>query len=215
MQAQYGYAGDSQTETRIASFDAETGCWMADIPDVYLKRSGAVKVFVYVSYGATADETRAKTCYEGSFTPISRPAPSTQVTPSQSNAWDALVTEINLTLSKMNTAISEANAAAEGAKTQAEAAQKAGTEASTAALSANTQAQRLANMNIQAQTREYGSGNTAQMADIDGKLVLTLGVERGQPGAKGDKGDPGDKGEPGPVGARFQLSNGILYITTT
>ena len=187
VQAQYGYAGDSQTETRIASFDAETGCWMADIPDVYLKRSGAVKVFVYVSYGATADETRAKTCYEGSFTPISRPAPSTQVTPSQSNAWDALVTEINLTLSKMNTAISaEANAAAEGAKTQAEAAQKAGTEASTAALSANTQAQRLANMNIQAQTREYGSGSTAQMADIDGKLVLTLGVERGQPGAKGD-----------------------------
>ena len=48
VQAQYGYAGDSQTETRIASFDAETGCWMADIPDVYLKRSGAVKVFVYV-----------------------------------------------------------------------------------------------------------------------------------------------------------------------
>ena len=215
VQAQYGYAGDSQTETRIASFDAETGCWMADIPDVYLKRSGAVKVFVYVSYGATTDETRAKTCYEGSFTPISRPAPSTQVTPSQGNAWDALVTEINLTLSKMNTAISEANAAAEGAKTQAEAAQKAGTEASTAALSANTQAQRLANMNIQAQTREYGSGNTAQMADIDGKLVLTLGVERGQPGAKGDKGEPGDKGDPGPVGARFQLSNGILYITTT
>ena len=124
VQAQYGYAGDSQTETRIASFDAETGCWMADIPDVYLKRSGAVKVFVYVSYGATADETRAKTCYEGSFTPISRPAPSTQVTPSQGNAWDALVTEINLTLSKMNTAISEANAAAEDAKTQAEAAQK-------------------------------------------------------------------------------------------
>ena len=191
VQAQYGYAGDSQTETRIASFDAETGCWMADIPDVYLKRSGAVKVFVYVSYGATAEETRAKTCYEGSFTPISRPAPSTQVTPSQGNAWDALVTEINLTLSKMNTAISEANAAAEGAKTQAEAAQKAGTEASTAALSANTQAQRLANMNIQAQTREYGSGSTAQMADIDGKLVLTLGVERGQPGAKGGQGRPG------------------------
>ena len=53
------------------------------------------------------------------------------------------------------------------------------------------------------------------MADIDGKLVLTLGVERGQPGAKGDKGDPGAKGDPGPVGARFQLSNGILYITTT
>ena len=176
MQAQYGFIGDSQTETRLASYDEASGCWTADIPDIYLTRSSTVKVFVYVGYGAAEGAGRSKTCYEGSFTPISRPAPSTQVTPSQGNAWDALVTEINLTLSKMNTAISEANAAAEGAKTQAEAAQKAGTEASTAALSANTQAQRLANMNIQAQTREYGSGSTAQMADIDGKLVLTLGV---------------------------------------
>lgn len=211
VQAQYGYAGDSQTETRIAAFDAETGCWTADIPDVYLTRSGAVKVFVYVSYGATADETRAKTCYEGSFTPISRPAPSTQVTPSQGNAWDALVTEINLTLSKMNTAISEANAATEGAKTQAEAAQKA-------VQAANAQAQRLADMDIRAQAREYGSGSTAQMADSGGKLVLTLGIERGKPGAKGDKGekgDRGDKGDTGPAGVTFSLSGTTLTITTT
>ena len=211
VQAQYGYAGDSQTETRIAAFDAETGCWMADIPDVYLTRSGAVKVFVYVSYGATADETRAKTCYEGSFTPISRPAPSTQVTPSQGNAWDALVTEINLTLSKINTAISEANAATEGAKTQTEATQKA-------VQAANAQAQRLADMDIRAQAREYGSGSTAQMADSGGKLVLTLGIERGKPGAKGDKGekgDRGDKGDTGPAGVTFSLSGTTLTITTT
>ena len=115
----------------------------------------------------------------------------------------------------MNTAISEANAATESAKTQTEAAQKAGTDASTAAQAANTQAQRLANMNIQAQTREYGSGSTAQMADSEGKLVLTLGIERGAPGVKGDKGEKGDKGDTGPIGARFQLSGGILYITTT
>ena len=214
VQAQYGYAGDSQTETRIASFDAETGCWMADIPDVYLKRSGAVKVFVYVSYGATEGESRAKTCYEGSFTPISRPAPSTQVTPSQGNAWDALVTEINLTLSKINTAISEANAATEGAKTQTEATQKA-------VQAANAQAQRLADMDIRAQAREYGSGSTAQMADSGGKLVLTLGIERGKPGAKGDKGDRGekgdrgDKGDTGPAGVTFNLSGTTLTITTT
>ena len=214
VQAQYGYAGDSQTETRIAAFDAETGCWTADIPDVYLTRSGAVKVFVYVSYGATADETRAKTCYEGSFTPISRPAPSTQVTPSQGNAWDALVTEINLTLSKINTAISEANAATEGAKTQTEATQKA-------VQAANAQAQRLADMDIRAQAREYGSGSTAQMADSGGKLVLTLGIERGKPGARGDKGDKGekgdrgDKGDTGPAGVTFSLSGTTLTITTT
>ena len=211
VQAQYGYAGDSQTETRIASYDEETGCWTADIPDVYLTRSSAVKVFVYVSYGATDGESRAKTCYEGSFTPISRPAPSTQVTPSQGNAWDALVTEINLTLSKINTAISEANAATEGAKTQTEATQKA-------VQAANTQAQRLADMDIRAQAREYGSGSTAQMADSGGKLVLTLGIERGKPGAKGDKGDKGDrgdKGDTGPAGVTFSLSGTTLTITMT
>lgn len=211
VQAQYGYAGDSQTETRIASYDEETGCWTADIPDVYLTRSSAVKVFVYVSYGATDEESRAKTCYEGSFTPISRPAPSTQVTPSQGNAWDALVTEINLTLSKINTAISEANAATEGAKTQTEATQKA-------VQAANAQAQRLADMDIRAQAREYGSGSTAQMADSGGKLVLTLGIERGKPGAKGDKGDKGDrgdKGDTGPAGVTFSLSGTTLTITTT
>lgn len=211
VQAQYGYAGDSQTETRIASYDEETGCWTADIPDVYLTRSSAVKVFVYVSYGATDGESRAKTCYEGSFTPISRPAPSTQVTPSQGNAWDALVTEINLTLSKVNTAISEANAATEGAKTQTEATQKA-------VQAANAQAQRLADMDIRAQAREYGSGSTAQMADSGGKLVLTLGIERGKPGAKGDKGDKGDrgdKGDTGPAGVTFSLSGTTLTITTT
>lgn len=211
VQAQYGYAGDSQTETRIASYDEETGCWTADIPDVYLTRSSAVKVFVYVSYGATDGESRAKTCYEGRFTPISRPAPSTQVTPSQGNAWDALVAEINLTLSKINTAISEANAATEGAKTQTEATQKA-------VQAANAQAQRLADMDIRAQAREYGSGSTAQMADSGGKLVLTLGIERGKPGAKGDKGDKGDrgdKGDTGPAGVTFSLSGTTLTITTT
>ena len=212
VQAQYGFVGDSQTETRLASFDEETGCWEADIPDAYLTRSSAVKVFVYVSYGATAEESRAKTCYEGSFTPISRPAPSTQVTPSQGNAWDALVTEINLTIAKMNTAISETNAAAENAKTQTEAALEAEKGALQAAAAAGALAERLGNMEIQAQVREYGSGSTAELTDDGEKAVLALGLERGAPGAKGEK---GDKGDPGPIGATFKLSGGILYITTT
>ena len=212
VQAQYGFVGDSQTETRMASFDEETGCWEADIPDAYLTRSSAVKVFVYVSYGATAEESRAKTCYEGSFTPVSRPAPSTQVTPSQGNAWDALVTEINLTIAKMNTAISETNAAAENAKTQTEAALEAEKGALRAAAAAEALAERLGNMEIQAQVREYGSGSTAELTDDGEKAVLALGLERGAPGAKGEK---GDKGDPGPIGATFKLSGGILYITTT
>ena len=60
VQAQYGYIGDSQTETRMASYDEGSGCWTADIPDIYLTRSSTVKVFVYVGYGA-AGRARA-TC---------------------------------------------------------------------------------------------------------------------------------------------------------
>ena len=74
VQAQYGFVGDSQTETRMASYDEGSGCWTADIPDIYLTRSSTVKVFVYVGYGAAEGAGRSKTCYEGSFTPVSRPA---------------------------------------------------------------------------------------------------------------------------------------------
>ena len=56
------------------------------------------------------------------------------------------------------------------------------------------------------------------MADSGGKLVLTLGIERGKPGAKGDKGDKGDrgdKGDTGPAGVTFSLSGTTLTIMTT
>ena len=140
VQAQYGFIGDSQTETRLASYDGESGCWTADIPDIYLTRSSTVKVFVYVGYGAAEGMGRSKTCYEGSFTPISRPAPGTQVTPGQANAWDELVAEVNLTLAKMNTATSNTNAATEEASRATEAANTATKNANNAAANANAQA---------------------------------------------------------------------------
>lgn len=238
VQAQYGFIGDSQTETRLASYDEASGCWTADIPDIYLTRSSTVKVFVYVGYGAAEGAGRSKTCYEGSFTPVSRPAPGTQVTPEQTNAWDALVAEVNLTLAKMNTAVSGANAATEtanvaasGANQAAEAANKAaGTAntaagsansaaeaANTAAAGANTQAAHLQSMVVQAATREYGSGSTASLTDDGEKKILSLGLERGMPGrdgVKGDKGEKGDKGDTGPAGVTFQLVGTVLTITT-
>lgn len=231
VQAQYGFVGDSQTETRMASYDEGSGCWTADIPDIYLTRSSTVKVFVYVGYGAAEGAGRSKTCYEGSFTPVSRPAPGTQVTPEQTNAWDALVAEVNLTLAKMNTAVSGANAAAETAGTAAKAADKAAGSASsaaeaanqaaeaanTAAAGANTQAAHLQSMVVQAATREYGSGSTASLTDDGEKKVLSLGLERGMPGrdgAKGDKGEKGDKGDTGTAGVTFQLVGTVLTITT-
>lgn len=191
VQAQYGYIGDSQTETRLAAFDAQTGCWEAEIPDAYLTEAARSRFLFYVSYGATEDEVRAKTCYEGSFTPISRPAPGSQVTPSQGNAWDALVAEINLTLSKMNTAISETNAAAENALE--------------ATKAANTQTDHLSKMTVQAATRNYGSGSTATLTDDGTKKVLTLGLERGPKGDKGTKGTRATKArraQPGPQGRK-------------
>ena len=59
VQAQYGFIGDSQTETRLASSDEASGCWTADIPDIYLTRSSTVKVFVYVGYGAAEGAGRS------------------------------------------------------------------------------------------------------------------------------------------------------------
>ena len=167
VQAQYGFIGDSQTETRLASYDEASGCWTADIPDIYLTRSSTVKVFVYVGYGAAEGAGRSKTCYEGSFTPISRPAPGTQVTPGQANAWDELVAEVNLTLAKMNTATSGANAATEtanvatsGANQAAEAANKAAEAASSAAGAANTAAG-SANSAAEAANQAAKAANTA------------------------------------------------------
>lgn len=252
VQAQYGFIGDSQTETRLASYDEASGCWTADIPDIYLTRSSTVKVFVYVGYGAAEGAGRSKTCYEGSFTPISRPAPGTQVTPGQANAWDELVAEVNLTLAKMNTATSGANAATEtanvatsganqaaeaankaaeaangaagaantaagSANSAAEAANRAAEAANTAAGSANTQAEHLQNMVVQAATREYGSGSTASLTDDGEKKILSLGLERGEPGrdgAKGERGEKGDPGDPGPAGVTFELVGTVLTITT-
>ena len=227
VQAQYGYIGDSQTETRLASYEEESGCWTADIPDIYLTRSITVKVFVYVGYGAAEGMGRSKTCYEGSFTPISRPAPGTQVTPGQANAWDELVAEVNLTLAKMNTATSNTNAATEEASRATEAAntatenadkatesaQQAAKSANDAAAGAAAQASHLQNMVVTAGTREYGSGSTASLTDDGTKKILSLGIERGPQGVQGPqgiqgatgpqgpKGDKGDKGDTGATGA--------------
>lgn len=160
VQAQYGYIGDSQTETRLASYDEESGCWTADIPDIYLTRSITVKVFVYVGYGAAEGMGRSKTCYEGSFTPISRPAPGTQVTPGQTNAWDQLVAEVNLTLAKMNTATSNTNAATEGANRATEAANTAAENADRATESAQ-QAAKSANGAAKSANDAAASANLA------------------------------------------------------
>lgn len=173
VQAQYGFIGDSQTETRLASYDEASGCWTADIPDIYLTRSSTVKVFVYVGYGAAEGAGRSKTCYEGSFTPISRPAPGTQVTPGQANAWDELVAEVNLTLAKMNTATSGANAATETANVAAGGANQAAEAANKAAEAANGAAGAANGAAGAANTAAGGANSAAESANQAAKAANT------------------------------------------
>lgn len=206
VQAQYGYTGDSQSEPRLASYEEETGAWIAEVPDVYLTVSEPVYVYVYVMYGADEAHSRAKTLYRGSFTPISRPAPSDTVTPDQINAWDSLVAEVNLTLAAANTAASGANAAAASASTAAQQANSAAQAADTAAQAANAAGNAWASATTSATTLAAGSAATVKATDNDdGTKHLAFGIPRG---AKGEKGDTG------PAGVTFTLDGATLYIVT-
>lgn len=167
VQAQYSFVGDAQTESRIAAWDELEGAWTAEIPDTYMFRNDDVHVYVYVSYGQTEESMRAKTCYEAVFRPESRPAPSNQVTPDQTNAWDALVVEVNLALTNMERAVSAANAAA---------------------TKADEAAARLEGIEASAVTLAPGSAATAKVTTTAGVKHIEIGVPQGE---KGEKGDPG------------------------
>ena len=215
VQAQFSYIGDSQTETRLALYEEESGTWVAAVPDVYLTRHEDVHIYVYVSYGQTEEASRAKTCYEAVLRPISRPAPGDAVTPEQVNAWDALVQEINLTISGMNTAISEANAAAEQANEKADGALAAADAANRAAEAAQESADTLEaawkGATAQALTLEPGEAATVELREVDGVKQLTYGIPRG---ADGKQGEQGPKGDTGPAGVSFRLEDTVLYIDT-
>ena len=164
VQAQYSFVGDAQTESRIAAWDELEGAWTAEIPDTYMFRNDDVHVYVYVSYGQTEESMRAKTFYEAVFRPESRPAPSNQVTPDQTNAWDALVTEVNLALTSMSTATSGANAAA---------------------TRASEMADRLDGTTAEAVTLEPGSAATAEVVERAGCKHIIIGVPEGKQGVQG------------------------------
>ena len=218
VQAQYSYRGDSQSEMRVAEYDEERGVWMAEIPNEYVRRSAPVYVYIYVMHGAQDGFSRARTCYEAVFTPIERPAPSSEVTPDQANAWDVLVAEVNLTMAGMNTAISKANAAAESASEAAEQANAAGLQ--------------WAQTQTEVKTLPAGSSATVSTTVSDGQRTISFGIPRGATGAQGPKGDKGDKGDQGekgdkgdkgekgdagptgPAGVIFSLSGTTLTITT-
>lgn len=175
VQAQYAYAGDSQTEMRLALYDEATGTWTAAVPDAYLTQHADVFVYVYVGYGQTEEGMRAKTCYEAVFRPESRPAPGTEVTAAQKNAWDALMQEVNLAIADVNTAASNANAQAAVAKEAAEWAQSSAqkTDDGMAKIDATT---------VTAQTLPPGSEATVIVTDKGTHSEVAFGIPKGTPG---------------------------------
>lgn len=175
VQAQYAFRGDSQTETRLAVYDEETETWTAAVPDRYLTRCADVQVYIYAGYGQTEEGMRAKTCYEAVFRPVSRPAPGTEVTPEQKNAWDALAQEVNLAIADVGRAASNANAQAETAKEAAERADRA----SGAAEAWLTE---MDATEVTAQTLPPGSAATVTVTDQGTHRTVAFGIPKGDPG---------------------------------
>lgn len=131
------------------------------------------------------------------------------------NAFDALVSDVNKKLSEMSTATSEANGAAVRASEAASEAGKQGDAAKAAAQAANeatNAANSLAalwdNVQLAATTLEAGSEATVKLSEENGDKKITFGLPRGDTGAKGEK------GEPGRSGVTFVLQGDKLYITT-
>lgn len=131
------------------------------------------------------------------------------------NAFDALVLDVNQKLSEMNTAASDANGAAasateaaQNADEKAAAAQTAQEDANAAAAAANSIAALWEGATVEATTLAAGSAATLDVTEADGKKTLSFGIPRGATGAQGPKGDTG------PSGVTFRLSGTSLYITT-
>ena len=114
VEVHYGFDGDEQAETRAARYDRRAALWLADVPDVYLRRACTVRAHVY----AIRSQSQARTLYRVSFTPIARPAPSTEVTPAQQDAWAELVVQVNAAVAGADAAASRANAAAASLQAQ-------------------------------------------------------------------------------------------------
>lgn len=210
VQVHFSHEGDAQTEMRLAQWDDDRWCWVVDIPDEYLTRIDPVHVYVYVYHGETEDSSRARTEYEGVFSPISRPAPNNVASEDMLEQWAELEAEVDLVLSGANTAITNAKTYAASAESAAQAAGEAAQNAQDAAQAAISATQRLDGIEqlwdgAPVQTVDLPAGSDAYAEMEDG--VLTYGLPRG---ADGPKGETGDKG---PADITLSFADGVLEIT--
>lgn len=215
VQAHFSRPGDSQSEMRLAIWDAQRRAWVAAVPDEYLTASEEIRVHVYVSHGAQDELTRGRTAYEGVFTPIARPAPFGVTTPEQEAEWKEKVIEIDMALAAGEKAEQSAAAAVADAQRAAQEAQGPAQDAARAAQQTDDQTKALAAQGRSWQRAAFtvtplapGARATVSVTQEDGAPHFAFGIPRGADGA------PGETGEAGPSDVDFVMDGTTLVITT-
>lgn len=206
----YAYEGDEQTDTRLAQWDGDAWCWLAEIPNAYLTRNCPVHVYVYVYWGENGTGIRGRTMYTGVFTPAYRPAPYNTASGDMYERWAALKGEADIVLSRADTAVRSANRAASEAAVAHTIAVQSGEKAEEAKDTAEDTLAILDALetrygNLIVETESLPSGINATAA-ISGQSV-TLGLPRGE------KGEKGDAGEEGLSDITLSFLDGVLTIT--
>ena len=215
VEVHFSRAGDSQAEMRLGIWDADRQIWLAAVPDEYLTASEEIQVHVYVSHGTLDEQTRARTAYEGVFTPIARPAPLGVSTPEQEAEWAAKAGEIELALAACANAQKNALSGVESTNLAALRAQKPAENAEAAAQAAKTQTQLLETEGLIWQRATFtvsdlapGSGATVSLTRVGSTPHFEFGIPRGA------NGTPGMQGEDGPTDVEFVMDGTTLIITT-
>lgn len=222
VQAQFGNKGDSQAEMRLAVWNEARGSWLVDVPDELLTKPEPVYVYVYVYHGETTNDdgddiaTRAKTMYEGVFTPISRPAPNNIATPEQWEAWEVKLTEVELATATTSTAENNALAEVEATRKAAQSLEEPTADVLAAGDAAKAEAQAIQKMDdnwekttIEKTALAPGSEPKITVEKTNGVRHIVLGIPQGADGA------PGETGDKGPADITFVLDGTTLYTTTT
>ena len=194
VQVHYNYDWNQQTESRLASYDEYKNEWFADVPDECLQSSEPVHVYVYVFYGADDSGERAQTMYEGTFTPIRRPAPNNAASPEQLAAWEEKKAEIEIQLTATSAAVETANTQKQAATEAASNADTAAANAAANAAAANDAADRLgeagtAFSGLTVRVVDLAPGAAPTVERTSGELVFS--IPQGADGAKGETGDTG------------------------
>lgn len=212
VQVHYGYSGDEQTDMRLAQWRDRDGCWVVDIPDEYLTRIDPVNVYVYMDYGENEYGNRARTMYEGVFSPISRPAPNNVASEEMMSKWAELEVEVNQVLEDIVVATENAEGATKSALAAAEATKEPTGKANEAAETAEDAADRLDSLHtawngmaVQVNTLDAGAEATVTKSGS----TWIVGVPKGADGAKGATGATG----PADITLSFAASTGVLTIT--